>query len=71
MLYTYAHNHDAHELFSKTVQCNTEGVTNLPPLKQNLDPRFRVPSVRKRQGNTFLSQQLTIRASEKVGVMLQ
>ena len=27
MLYTYAQNHDAHAMFSKTVQCNTEGVT--------------------------------------------
>ena len=27
MSYTYAHNYDAHEMFSKTVQCNTEGVT--------------------------------------------
>ena len=26
-LYTYAHNQDAHEMFSKTLQCNTEGVT--------------------------------------------
>ena len=27
MLYIYAHNHDAHAMFSKTMQCNTEGVT--------------------------------------------
>ena len=27
MLYTYAQNHDAHMMFSKTLQCNTKGVT--------------------------------------------
>ena len=52
MLYTCEQNHDAHAMFSK--QCNvTPRVLQIYPLKQNLDPRFHVPSVRKRWGVHF------------------
>jgi len=48
------HNHDAYEvLLVENLQCNTEGVTTPPPPKQNLVPRFHVPSVEKEIRNKF------------------
>ena len=47
MSYTYAHNYDAREMFLAKHYNVTPGCYKSTPLKQNHDPRFHVPSVRK------------------------
>jgi hypothetical protein len=62
---------DAHECFDELLHAITPRVLQLYPLKENLAPRFPMPSVGKEVGSNFQLNKLPSGTRQEMGIVLQ